>query len=166
MTELKPCPFHKEKTMPYLETGYDEGNGHPESGGYWAAIECPVCDVEMATCEQSTEELAVKAVTEAWNTRFYDIDDIGEWAFYSMEGCDEPEFSLFSSIHEGAVRYKKGETLSDTRYKSTCKWTPNYQIDEGGCTYDTDCAATVIWEGSLPPKCMFCGGKVIGGSDD
>lgn len=49
----------------------------------------------------------------------------------------------------------------NTRYEPTCKWVPNYQIDGGGCTYDTDCAATVIWEGSLPPKCMFCGGKVI-----
>lgn len=70
MTEMKPCPFHKEKVIPYLETGYDEGNGHPESGGYWASIECPYCNVEMTTLEHSIEEQAIEAVTKDWNTRF------------------------------------------------------------------------------------------------
>lgn len=39
----------------------------------------------------------------------------------------------------------------------TCKWTPEYD----GEFYATECGAKVFWEGETPPKCMYCGAKVV-----
>lgn len=70
MGEVKTCPFHKRPIDPVLYTGYDEGNGSPESGGWWATVECPECDsVSMSEIECPTEEQAIEEVRTRWNTR-------------------------------------------------------------------------------------------------
>ena len=33
-------------------------------------------------------------------------ESVGDWAFSCMEGCDEPEFSMYSAIHGAVERYK------------------------------------------------------------
>lgn len=55
------------------------------------------------------------------------------------------------------------------RYQPICKWNVNLSIDEGGCTFDTECGNAVTWDdgsGILPPRCMYCGAKVISDSND
>lgn len=70
MSELKPCPFHMQPIDPVLYTGYDEGNGSPESGGWWATLECPKCDsVSMSDVECPDEAQAIESVRAKWNTR-------------------------------------------------------------------------------------------------
>lgn len=36
----------------------------------------------------------------------FNVESVGDWAFSCMEGCDEPEFSMYSAIHGAVERYK------------------------------------------------------------
>lgn len=38
----------------------------------------------------------------------------------------------------------------------TCKWEERYDGEQ----HVTGCGATVFWEGSMPPYCMYCGARV------
>lgn len=50
---------------------------------------------------QHTEE----AMNRAWNTRFYSLYEIKDWAFSNLECCDEPEWTLFTSIYDAVGNY-------------------------------------------------------------
>lgn len=66
---LKPCPFHKEPVYPILYSGF-KTEGTDDAGG-WAELECPKCDhVAMSDYGAFTEDDAIKAVYELWNTRY------------------------------------------------------------------------------------------------
>lgn len=65
MSELKPCPFHKQETAPILRYFFGK-----ESGDGYAEIECPTCGVYMHEHERSTIEETVERLTDRWNTRY------------------------------------------------------------------------------------------------
>lgn len=44
-------------------------------------------------------------------------ESVGDWAFSCMEGCDEPEFSMYSAIHEAVERYKARKRASSNRHE-------------------------------------------------
>lgn len=81
--------------------------------------------------------------------------------------CGEPA----QRLHRGGAITKKvahccpvigmelriSEQAWNTRAERTCKWTPEYD----GEFYATECGAKVFWEGETPPKCMYCGAKVV-----
>lgn len=59
---------------------------------------CPLCgypaDMEIA---------------ELRNGSVFTVESVGDWAFSCMEGCDEPEFSMYSAINDAVERYKQGK---------------------------------------------------------
>lgn len=40
----------------------------------------------------------------------FDLDTVQRVCFECMEGCDEPEYTLYSSIYDAIARYKRGES--------------------------------------------------------
>lgn len=54
----------------------------------------------------------------AWNrladliepTDGFDLDTVQRVCFECMEGCDEPEWTLYTTIHDAIARYKRGES--------------------------------------------------------
>lgn len=50
---------------------------------------------------------------EALNTRYNEkpnklyYEEVYEWAFSNMEGCDEPEYSMYLAICDAIARYKR-----------------------------------------------------------
>lgn len=67
---LKPCPFHEDPVYPKAYVRHDKGNGHPDSGGWSATVECPDCGASMSESECVTAGDALEGAAEAWNTRF------------------------------------------------------------------------------------------------
>lgn len=63
--ELKPCPLHKEIVMPELST-YEAHSLTP----WCATILCPDCGLELSVHEYATEQDAIDAITNMWNTRY------------------------------------------------------------------------------------------------
>ena len=105
----------------------DEGNLHDEEyeKDPWSGLrymifhnaekaeDCPVSHIEIENSiwMYDTREEAV----EAWNTRVEQKDFISkvyDWAFSSLEGCDEPEWSLFFNIADAISNYRKNIKLS------------------------------------------------------
>ena len=78
--------------------------------------ECPVsgyfCVSDMWRCEWP----------EKYREREDEIRRLSKWAFDSMEGCDEPEFSLFSSIWSAVGEYREGRTQSDALIMGMPMW--------------------------------------------
>ena len=92
---LKPCPFCGKPGR------IVKGFVFPIAVG----CDTPICHNYIGKDSRGyeTEEEA----TEAWNTRVYDIRDLKKWAFNNMEGCDEPEFQLFTTIYDATTTYLK-----------------------------------------------------------
>ncbi len=42
----------------------------------------------------------------------FDLDTMQRVCFECMEGCDEPEWTLYTTIHDAIARYKRGESGS------------------------------------------------------
>lgn len=40
----------------------------------------------------------------------FDLDTVQRVCFECMEGCDEPEWTLYTTIHDAIARYKRGES--------------------------------------------------------
>ena len=40
----------------------------------------------------------------------FDFDTVQRVCFERMEGCDEPEWTLYTSIYDAIARYKRGES--------------------------------------------------------
>ena len=40
----------------------------------------------------------------------FDLDTVQRVCFKCMEGCDEPEWTLYTTIHDAIARYKRGES--------------------------------------------------------
>lgn len=118
--ELKPCPFCGNKAEIIICD--DEGNlrdeeyeKNPYSGLKYMifhdvknAEDCPVSHIEIenAIWMYDTREEAA----EAWNTRVDTkpndyLNEVYNWAFSNLEGCDEPEWSLFFSIADAIAKY-------------------------------------------------------------
>lgn len=53
------------------------------------------------------------------------IDDVYNWAFANLEGCDEPEFSLFDNILGAISTYKRNINERNKRLKES----DNEQVD-------------------------------------
>lgn len=51
------------------------------------------------------------------------VDDVFWWAFANMEGCDEPEFTMFNDIEAAINRYYKEIKEKQDRLKEKEKWT-------------------------------------------
>lgn len=41
----------------------------------------------------------------------FDLDTVQRVCFECMEGCDEPEWTLYTTIHDAIARYKRGESV-------------------------------------------------------
>lgn len=68
--ELEPCPFHKERIEPNIFQGFDQGNGNPGSGGFWATVECSDCGNGFTAMECANPEDALELALGQWNTRY------------------------------------------------------------------------------------------------
>lgn len=40
----------------------------------------------------------------------FDLDTVQRVCFECMEGCDEPEWTLYTTIHDAIARYRRGES--------------------------------------------------------
>lgn len=40
----------------------------------------------------------------------FDLDTVQRVCFECMEGCDEPEWTLYTTVYEAIARYKRGES--------------------------------------------------------
>lgn len=88
--KLKGCPFcggevEVDNPMP----DYQSGHG----------FHCLKCGAYFQLGD-SDEEAA-----EAWNKRFYSLYEIKDWSFSNLECCDEPEWTLFTSIYDAVGNY-------------------------------------------------------------
>lgn len=94
--ELKPCPFCGGDAM----TCFDD-----ERMIFRHSVECIVCGGRSGW--YSTKEVAATA----WNARAAVTDEqfslaVHEWALARMEGCDEPEWSMYSGIVDAIGRHR------------------------------------------------------------
>lgn len=107
MTELRECPFCGGKAT--LNSGYDEGNGYSaSSGGWWASVGCPECEIDKLTCEESTEDMAVDTVTSWWNDRYEqkcryiaESDPYGENVWIECSRCGYQEHEDYAQVFDG-----------------------------------------------------------------
>lgn len=93
--ELKRCPFcGGEATF-----GANSRPGHEY-------IRCGSCKARTYSCYETQQE-----AIEAWNSRAAVTDEqfamaVHEWALARMEGCDEPEWSMYSGIVDAIGRHR------------------------------------------------------------
>lgn len=90
--ELKPCPF----------CGGENVTNEFDDPFYF--VICGICGASSAF---SDEEGAVRL----WNARAAVTDEqfamaVHEWALARMEGCDEPEWSMYSGIVDAIGRHR------------------------------------------------------------
>lgn len=94
--ELKPCPWEKPGERHDLEM---------VDVGALVWVRCATC-MAAGPCDDSRE----KAVA-TWNARAAVTDEqfamaVHEWALARMEGCDEPEWSMYSGIVDAIGRHR------------------------------------------------------------
>lgn len=96
--ELESCPFCGSEALLYYSPSYVVTYGVGCSN-----TECHVyTGYGMKLYETKAEAI------EAWNTRAESGDflkEIYDWAYSGMEGCDEPEWSLFTGIVGVIAKY-------------------------------------------------------------
>lgn len=95
--ELEPCPLHKERVMPEL-SAYEAQSLTP----WCATILCPDCGLELSVHEYATEQDAIDAITNMWNTRYKRTCKIGDGldcsncgAIFDIGSCDKPRFCMY-----------------------------------------------------------------------
>lgn len=90
---LRPCPFCG---------GEAEMRGGSSTKPY---VRCKVCGCRTGSSKYRS------AVKSAWNARAAVTDErfalaVHEWALARMEGCDEPEWSMYSGIVDAIGRHR------------------------------------------------------------
>lgn len=98
--ELKPCPFCGGEAKAF----YCE-----ESGTF--DVQCQQCGAIPFIGSRTSEKKTMDDVIAAWNARAAVTDeqfaqDVHEWALARMEGCDEPEWSMYSGIVDAIGRHR------------------------------------------------------------
>ena len=98
--ELKPCPFCGGEAMAFR---------CEESGTF--DVQCQQCGAIPFIGSRTSEKKTMADVIAAWNARAAVADEqfamaVHEWALARMEGCDEPEWSMYSGIVDAIGRHR------------------------------------------------------------
>lgn len=98
--ELKHCPFCGGAAKAF----YCE-----ESGTF--DVQCQQCGAIPFIGSRTSERKTMADVIAAWNARAAVTDEqfalaVYEWALARMEGCDEPEWSMYSGIVDAIGRHR------------------------------------------------------------
>ncbi len=112
--KLKPCPFCGGTNLRIM-------------GGIGKYVKCRDCEASSGHLPGDACNADEAHAAEAWNNRVertctplrtaewlgahecrpidMGVRELKEWAFANMEGCDEPEWTLFSTINDAVERY-------------------------------------------------------------
>ena len=71
------------------------------------------CEENFVWCNLTGDLCPTCCSCPRWVPRGDVIDRLNYWALSNMEGCDEPEFSLFAGIVDAVYMYRKGLSSSD-----------------------------------------------------
>ena len=98
--ELKPCPFCGGEARAFR---------CEESGTF--DVQCQQCGAIPFIGSRTSEKKTMADVIAAWNARAAVTDEqfamaVHEWALDRMEGCDEPEWSMYSGIVDAIGRHR------------------------------------------------------------
>ena len=98
--ELKLCPFCGGEAKAF----YCEESGTLD-------VQCQQCGAIPFIGSRTSEKKTMADVIAAWNTRAAVTDEqfaqaVHEWALARMEGCDEPEWSMYSGIVDAIGRHR------------------------------------------------------------
>lgn len=107
----------------------------------------------------------------------FDLDTVQRVCFERMEGCDEPEWTLYATIYVAIARYKRGESGPASVSRRTCR--PLVADDGAGawgvycseCGYrfagpysDRDLLRRMAARRDIMPRyCSSCGAWVVVG---
>lgn len=92
--ELKPCPF----------CGGEPALIHPDEE--WdAVVVCEKCGAVITKDSDAEAIFAWNARAVITNEQF--VDAVRCWAFSSMEGCDEPEYTMLYNIVANIDEYRE-----------------------------------------------------------
>lgn len=90
-----------------LRGGYDVvSDAH---GRFWLNGTLFGMDITARSEEQIRDGLA-RLADLIEPTDGFDLDTVQRVCFECMEGCDEPEWTLYTTIYDAIARYKRGES--------------------------------------------------------
>ncbi len=98
--ELKLCPFCGGEARAFR---------CEESGTF--DVQCQQCGAIPFIGSRTSEKKTMDDVIASWNARAAVTDEqfamaVHEWALARMEGCDEPEWSMYSGIVDAIGRHR------------------------------------------------------------
>ena len=98
--ELKPCPLCGGEVRIYRRTD-----------GQVDGIVCDECLLTLEAVNILPEWHTLDELVQRWNARAAVTDEqfsmaVYEWALARMEGCDEPEWSMYSGIVDAIGRHR------------------------------------------------------------
>ena len=76
----------------------------------------------------------------------FDLDTVQRVCFECMEGCDEPEWTLYTTIHDAIARYKRGESGPTYDRYALLALADEMEIDGAGALDDGDWCKPLLVE--------------------
>ena len=73
--------------------------------------------IDIVEWEHTTDRKCWNRLADLIDPSPLTIDDVHWWAFANMEGCDEPEFTLFNDIEAATGRYYREIKEKEDRRK-------------------------------------------------
>ena len=76
----------------------------------------------------------------------FDLDTVQRVCFECMEGCDEPEWTLYTTIHDAIARYKRGESGLTCDRDALLALADEMELDGAGALDDGDWCKPLLIE--------------------
>lgn len=115
-----------------IETPRGQATYHYDVNPYWDLFDCKELD-RAPEWDGHTPEQAIERIAALGPS--FDLDTVQRVCFEGMESCDEPEWTLYTTINGAIVRYKRGES---------------------GPTYDRNALLALTYEMDLYTECDDC----------